>query len=79
MATRIDPNGIYSGAELARKLGLMQTTIKREVRLGRLRRARVSRRTLFRGEWVLAWLETMADRAADRSDPANIEGPNEDT
>lgn len=54
---RIDPAGIYDDSALVLGLGITQATLARARRAGELRFARKGKRTLYRGEWVLTWLE----------------------
>ena len=54
----IHPNAVYSREDLERILKLRPSTIRREVRKGRLRVAKRSGRYFFLGVWVLEWLET---------------------
>jgi hypothetical protein len=52
----IDPNGVYSLDGAQRALGLTRTTLRREVRMGRLRVAKRAGRYFIVGEWLLDWL-----------------------
>jgi hypothetical protein len=54
----IHPNAVYSREDLQRILKLRPSTIRREVRKGRLKVAKRSGRYYFLGAWVLEWLET---------------------
>lgn len=53
----IDPDGIYSDAMLVIVLGMTTRTIATARRDGRLRHMRQGRRILYRGQWILDWLE----------------------
>ena len=56
-AFRIDPEAIYDDAALVLGLGVAQATLGRARRAGHLRSTRKGRRVLYRGHWVLDWLE----------------------
>ena len=52
----LTPSAIYDDATLRLGLGLTSATLARARREGRLRFTRKGRRTLYRGQWVLDWL-----------------------
>lgn len=53
----IDPNAVY-GVEDARQIfRLKQSTIRREVREGRLRIAKRAGRYFLLGRWLIEWIE----------------------
>ena len=54
---KVDPDAIYDDAALALGLGVTQSTLARARRTGELRSTRKGRRVLYRGEWIIAWLE----------------------
>jgi hypothetical protein len=54
----IYPNAVYFREDLERIFKLRSSTIRREVRQGRLKVAKRSGRYFFLGAWVLEWLET---------------------
>lgn len=54
---RIHPTGVYDREALTRTLGLQATTLRREVRLGRLATHRIGKRSYFIGAEVLRWIE----------------------
>ena len=56
-AFRIDPGAIYDDAALVLGLGLTQAALARARRAGHLRSTRKGRRVLYRGRWVIDWLE----------------------
>lgn len=67
MPARIDPDGIYHDSQARLVLGLASATLARARREGRLRYSRQGKRILYRGQWLLDWLE--AD-AANRQEAA---------
>jgi hypothetical protein len=52
----IEPSGVYTVDDTRRILKLRQSTIRREVREGRLRVARRAGRYYLLGEWLLEWI-----------------------
>jgi hypothetical protein len=67
----IHPTGVYVAEDLRRLLRLRASTVRREVREGRLRVSKRAGRRFFLGAWVLSWLEsgeiTKAPRLSDRA------------
>jgi hypothetical protein len=59
---RIDPDGIYHDGQARLLLGLSGAALARARRDGRLRFTRQGKRVLYRGAWLIAWLESDADR-----------------
>ena len=55
---RIEPDAIYDDGALVLTLGLTHAAIARARRNGRLRYTRNGRRILYRGQWILDWLES---------------------
>jgi hypothetical protein len=53
----IEPTAVYSVAEAVAALRLRQSTIRRELREGRLRVAKRAGRYYLLGKWLLAWIE----------------------
>lgn len=53
----IDPNKVYDRHQAARALTLGINRIREEVQAGRLRCSHSGMRQLFRGQWLLDWLE----------------------
>ncbi len=60
-APRIDPEAVYTDADLRLMLGLTSAALSRARRQGRLRYSRQGRRVLYRGQWIVDWLEHDAD------------------
>ena len=60
---RIDPDAIYDDGALVLTLGLTYAAIARARRNKRLRYTRNGRRILYRGQWIIDWLESDARRA----------------
>jgi hypothetical protein len=61
----IQSDAIYDDSALVLGLGLTQATLARARRKGELRFSRKGRRVLYRGEWLLAWLDRDRMEAAD--------------
>jgi hypothetical protein len=61
MATRLPhvicPSAVYTVDDLRRFLGLKMSSVRREVRLKRLRIAKRCGRYFCLGQWVLQWIE----------------------
>ncbi len=53
----IDPNAVYLADEFRAVFRLRVSTIRREVREGRLRIAKRAGRYYLLGEWILEWLQ----------------------
>jgi hypothetical protein len=54
----IEPNAIYFPEDLLRVCRLRKSTIRREVREGRLKVARRAGRYFILGSWLLDWLRS---------------------
>jgi hypothetical protein len=54
----IEPEAVYDDGALRQALGLTATTLSAARRAGRLRYTRQGKRTLYKGSWVLAWLDS---------------------
>lgn len=57
---RIDPDGIYDDGVLVLILGLTHAALQKARRDGQLRHTRRGRRILYRGQWVIDWLDSTA-------------------
>jgi hypothetical protein len=64
----IEPRAVYSPDSVRTALGLTKNTLRREVRLGRLRMAKRAGRNYFLGEWLLEWIKT-GEIKRRRADP----------
>jgi hypothetical protein len=53
----IDPAAVYDGQALRKALRISEATLAEGRRNGLLRFAKAGSRTLYRGEWVIKWLE----------------------
>ncbi len=62
LPARIDADGVYSDGDVRLLLGLTSATLTRARRNGALRYSRQGNSILYRGSWLLAWLECDADR-----------------
>ena len=57
---KVDPEGIYHDGDVRLLLGLTATSTSRARREGRLRYTRQGRSVLYRGQWLIDWLEADA-------------------
>ncbi|HKM56192.1 MAG TPA: hypothetical protein VJY33_22480 [Isosphaeraceae bacterium] len=57
---RIDSEAFYDDGSLRQSLGLTPATLAGARRAGSLRYTRQGKRTLYKGTWILAWLEATA-------------------
>jgi hypothetical protein len=57
---RIEPEALYDDGSLRQALGLTSATLTAARRAGSLRFTRQGKRTLYKGAWILAWLEIAA-------------------
>jgi hypothetical protein len=53
----INPNALYFQDELRQLLRLKESTVRRELREGRLRVSKRAGRYIFLGAWILEWVE----------------------
>jgi hypothetical protein len=58
----IEPNALYDDGALLQALGLTPATLATARRSGALRSSRHGKRILYKGEWVLSWIESEAPR-----------------
>jgi hypothetical protein len=56
----IIPDALYDDSLFCLQLGLSIDSVVKGRRSGLLRFARVGKRTLYRGDWVMAWIEAVA-------------------
>jgi hypothetical protein len=65
----IEPEALYDDTALGQALGLTAASLAAARRAGTLRHSRKGKRTLYKGAWILAWLESEAlPNAASRPD-----------
>jgi hypothetical protein len=57
----IEPTAVYDLAQARAVLNLAASTLEREVALRRIRYARRGGRLLFKGQWLLQWVEDAAE------------------
>ncbi len=57
----IEPNAIYDDGALVLGLSLTHAALARARRAGELRFARKGKRVLYRGQWIIDWLERSED------------------
>ncbi|MCA9026217.1 MAG: hypothetical protein KDA86_13495 [Planctomycetaceae bacterium] len=55
--TRIEPDGIYLDGDARLLLGITDAAMTRGRRSGNLRYSRHGTTILYRGEWLIEWLE----------------------
>jgi hypothetical protein len=67
----IEPEALYDDAALRQALGLTPAALAAARRIGVLRYTRKGKRTLYKGAWILAWLEA---EATPRSDSHEADG-----
>ena len=60
----IHPNAVYTDGEIRLALSLTSATLARARRERKLRFTRQGRQFLYRGQWLLDWLESEAARPA---------------
>ena len=72
---KIDPEGIYGDAELVLGLGLTFASLAKARRRCQLRYARKGKRILYRGHWVLDWLDDgQPDSTLTDQQPTSAQG-----
>ena len=59
---RIEPGAFYEAPAVRHLLGISSAALSRAQRTGALRATKRGTRTFFKGEWILAWLESAAAR-----------------
>jgi hypothetical protein len=69
----IEPTAVYTVEDLRRLFKLGSSSVRREVRLGRLRIAKRCGRYLCLGEWVQQWIEGGELRRRSRSFEETLE------
>jgi hypothetical protein len=62
----IHPHAVYQLDSARRALRLTRTTVRREIRLGRLRVAKRAGKYFILGKWLLQWLEAGEIRRSDK-------------
>jgi len=70
---RIEPDALYDDGSLYQAIGVSPATLAAARSAGVLRHARTGRRTFYKGEWVLTWLEAAA-AAPEPRQAARLEG-----
>jgi hypothetical protein len=68
----IEPESLYDDSALRQALGLTPSTLAAARRSGALRFTRHGKRTFYKGDWVLRWIE--AGAARPDADPPKVEG-----
>lgn len=69
----IRPNEVYDRAALVKAMGCRDSSIGREIRLGRLRSYRLFNRDYFLGADVLEWIKAAAKTAEVELETAGAE------
>jgi hypothetical protein len=70
----IEPEALYDDGALRQALGLTPAALAAARRAGRLRFCRQGKRTLYRGSWILSWLESEASPAIADEAPRSERG-----
>jgi hypothetical protein len=70
----IAPEALYDDGSLRQALGLTTATLAAARRARTLRFSRTGKRTLYKGEWILAWLESLATRPEEGRPAARPDG-----
>jgi hypothetical protein len=65
----IEPEALYDDRALRHALGLTAAVLAAARRSGALRSTRQGKRTLYRGAWVLDWLESSASPCQNAPTP----------
>jgi hypothetical protein len=65
----IDPHSVYTPGQLQRLLGLADSTVAREKKLGRLRVTSRGGKDFILGEWILEWLRDGASKNGEAAGP----------
>jgi hypothetical protein len=60
---RIEPEALYDDGALRQSLGLTAAALASARRTGSLRYTRTGKRILYKGAWVLSWLDKAAGTA----------------
>lgn len=58
----IEPEALYDDGSLRQALGVTPAALAAARRAGTLRYTRTGKRSLYKGEWILSWLESAATR-----------------
>ena len=61
---KIDPDAVYVDSDVRLGLSLTSATLSRARREGKLRFSRKGHTILYRGQWLIDWLERDAREAA---------------
>ena len=64
---QVQPDAFYADEVLRDRLGFSESTMSRARKAGELRYAKRGHRILYRGDWLLKWLE------ADAAEPSALE------
>lgn len=70
---RIDADGIYSDGDVRLLLGLTSAALTRARGDGSLRYSRHGHAVLYRGQWLVDWLEQDADRRSEQHSATDTE------
>jgi hypothetical protein len=65
----IEPDALYDDTALHQALGLSPASLAAGRRTGTLRYTRRGKRTLYKGAWILDWLDAAARPSEPRQDP----------
>jgi hypothetical protein len=67
---RIDPEATFDDGSLSQCLGLSSSALGRARREGLLRYCTVGNRCLYKGRWILAWMDAVSQPALPCPAPA---------
>ena len=65
---KIEPDGIYDDGALVLALGITHATLTRARRRGNLRFSRKGKQVLYRGQWIIDWIEGGENREGRSND-----------
>lgn len=65
----VDPDAFYDDGALALGLGMTPNALRRARRDGHLRSTRKGKRVLYRGGWIIDWLESDNSRTDRQGGP----------
>lgn len=69
--SQITPDLVADREGLRKLLGIRDSAISREIRVGRLRAYKLCNRDFFRGTDIIAWLESRTRRPGDDYDESD--------
>jgi len=67
MGSTIDAEAYYDQADIRRLLRISSRALGAAIRAGELRHTEIAGRRLYRGQWLIDWLEGTAQASSDRN------------